>query len=302
MDSTTADQVVDDYAQRTLNDAMASFLVAEPDPVLVAGVGWTPDVRSAREVIDSVESRIADGTLKGPAIGRAIDETYQGFLRLSATTVQGGAPITLDRELAATRLLTLIGDLGQLAQDQGQLLSPEQQALVRQSRAFEAQRAMPEILGAIGAGGILAARRTAGATKPTGAQGGRPLGEAETIQPNANSDTKRGIRLQNDAADTLADAGYRVEHNPQSNAPGAQNHDVFVEGRRFDVYSPEASTSARNIVSNIGDKLGQTDRVVLNLAENPVSRSELRAAFAAGNTGIKEVIVIGPDKIIYRLP
>jgi hypothetical protein len=42
--------------------------------------------------------------------------------------------------------------------------------------------------------------------------------------------------------------------------------------------------------------------VVLNLVENPVSRNELRAAFAAGNTGIKEVIVIGPDKIIYRLP
>jgi hypothetical protein len=270
--------------------------------VLMAGTGWTPDVRSAREVIDSVEWRIADGTLQGREIGRAIDETYQGFLRLSATTTHSGAPITLDLELAATRLLTLIGDLGRLAQDQGQVLSPEQQALVRQSRVFEAQRAMPEIMGTIGAGGILAARRTTGATRPTGVQGGRPLGQAETIQENANSATKRGIRLQNEAADTLAGSGYRVEHNPQSDAHRANNHDVFVEGRRFDVYSPNAATSARNIVSNIGDKFGQTERVVLNLAENPVSRHELRAAFAAGNTGIKEVIVIGPDKIIYRLP
>jgi Contact-dependent growth inhibition CdiA C-terminal domain len=302
MDPSTAERVAADYSQRTQNDAEAAFLVAEPDPVLVAGVGWTPDVRSAREVIDGVESRMADGSLKGPEINRAIDETYQGFLQLSSTTVRSGAPITLDQELAATRLLTLIGDLGQLAQDQGQQLSPEQQALVRQSRAFEAQRAMPEIMGAIGAGGILAARRAAGATRPTGAVGGRPLGEAETIRPNADSGTKRGIRLQNEAADTLADAGYRVEHNRQSNAPGAKNHDVFVEGRRFDVYSPEASTSASNIVSGVGRKFAQADRVVLNLSENPVSRSELRAAFAAGNTGIKEVIVIGPDKIIYRLP
>ncbi len=302
MDPATAAEVVDGYSQRTLNDAVARFLVAEPDPVLVAGVGWTPDVRSAREVIDSVESRIADGSLKGPEIGRAIDETYQGFLRLSATTVQGAAPITHDQELAATRLLTLIGDLGQIAKDEGQVLTPEQQALVRQSRAFEAQRAMPEIMGAIGAGGILAARRTAGATRPTGVQGGRPIGEAETIPPSADSRFKRGIRLQNEAADTLAAAGYRVEYNPQSKAPGADNHDVFVEGRRFDVYSPAATTSADNIVSRIGNKLAQADRVVLNLAENPVSRHELRAAFAAGNTGIKEVIVIGPDKVIYRLP
>jgi hypothetical protein len=233
------------------------------------------------------------------------NDAFAAFQRLGEATRQPGTPITHDQELAATRLVTLIGELGQLARDQGVTLAPQEQTLVRQSACVRGTACDARDHGCHRRRrGLLAARRTQGATKPTGEVGGRPVGQPETVRANTGPEQKRGIRLQNEAAETLAKAGYRVEHNPQSNVVGSNNRDVYVEGRRFDICSPEGSTSPGNIVAAMSGKptRNQTDRVVLNLANNPVSRHELRAAFAAGNSGIKQVIVIGPDKTIYRLP
>jgi hypothetical protein len=160
MDSATATQVAADYEQRVQEQAFNAFVAAQPAPVLVAGNGWTPDVRSARDVINEVESRIADGSLQGRQIGYAIEDTYQAYLKLGAGVARRDTPPTVDEERAASRLISLIGDLGQVAQDQAQVLSPEQQALVMQSRALQAQRNLPDIYGAAGAGGILALRQS----------------------------------------------------------------------------------------------------------------------------------------------
>jgi Contact-dependent growth inhibition CdiA C-terminal domain len=311
MDAGTAQRLTTAYEDRVLEQAFETFITDPVRPTLIAaGLGWAPDVRSARQVIDDVESRIANGGLQGRSIGHAIEDTFSAYAKLSKAAMrQGAPPPSVDQERAASRLISLIGDLGQLASEDNRQLSPEQQTLVQQSRALQAQRNLPDVFGAAAGVGILALRqnraafeRMYGATKPTGPLGGRPLGGPEAVLPNAGSESKRGIALQNQAAENLAAAGYRVETLPRSNAD--KSPDLLIEGLVFDVYSPAAGTSARNIVSQMGSKAGsnQADRIVLNLAENSVSRHELREAFQAGNAGVKEVIVIGPNKVIFRLP
>jgi Contact-dependent growth inhibition CdiA C-terminal domain len=315
IDPATAQQIASNYEQRVLDQAFDSFVNAEHTPVLVAGPGLG-DVRNARNVIFEVENRIADGSLQGREIGRAIEDVYDAFKRLGASIGPDGPKPTVDQERAASRLVSLIGDLGLVAVQDGTTLTPEQQALVQQSRAFQAQSNLPDLFGAGASGGILALRqnravnqRLYGSVRPTGELGGRPLGRQEAIPENANAEFKRGIRLQNEALDTVAAAGYRVEHLPNANTNGNKNPEALIEGRVFDVYSPKAETSARNIMLQMGEKatpnrLGniQTDRIVLNLSESQLTRNEVRLAFNAANTSIKEVIVIGPDRVIYRLP
>jgi Contact-dependent growth inhibition CdiA C-terminal domain len=310
MDAGSAQQLTKAYEDRVLDQAFETFVTDPVRPTLIAaGPGWTLDVRSARQVIDEVENRIANGSLQSRSIGNAIEDTFSAYARLSEAAMQQGAsPPTVDQERAASRLISLIGDLGQLASQDDWQLTPEQQTLVQQSRALQAQRNLPDVFGAAASGGILALRqnraafeRVYGATKPTGALGGRPIGELEASLPNANSTTKGGIDRQNRTIETLAAAGYRVETIPRSNV--SRSPDVYVEGRVFDVYSPEAGTSVRNIVTNMGVKASaQSDRIVLDLSQSDITRHELRAAFNAGNTGVREVIVIARDKTIYRLP
>src|SRR5262249_19471024 len=114
-------------------------------------------------------------------------------------------------------------------------------------------------------------------TEPTGPAGGKPTGTRTLNEPNADSLTKRSLQLENEAADTLANAGYKVEQNPK--LPGAKNPDYLIEGEVFDCYSPNTS-NARNIVNTINKKVGegQADRIVLNLKDSGVTRHELREA------------------------
>jgi hypothetical protein len=160
VDADTAQQVVAGYAQRVQDDAFDAFISAQPRPVLLAGPGSAADVRSAREVIDTIEQRIAQGSLQGPQIGHAIEDAYSAYLRLASTAAAADTPPTVDQERAAARLISLIGDLGQAAQQDRSTLSAEQQALVRQSRALQAQNNLPEIYGAAAGGGILALRQS----------------------------------------------------------------------------------------------------------------------------------------------
>jgi hypothetical protein len=160
VDAATAEQVVADYAQRVTDDAFDAFVSAQPRPVQLAGPGSAADVRGAREVIDTIEQRIAQGSLQGPQVGHAIEDAYEAYLRLASTTAAADTPPTVDQERAAARLISLIGDLGQVAQQDGSTLSAEQQALVRQARALQAQSHLPEIYGAAAGGGILALRQS----------------------------------------------------------------------------------------------------------------------------------------------
>ncbi len=78
-------------------------------------------------------------------------------------------------------------------------------------------------------------------------------------------DNIRSLIRENEAAETLAQAGYKIEQNPK--VPGTKNPDYLIENKIFDCYSPREGTSVRNIASSITRKIdsGQTNRIILNL-------------------------------------
>lgn len=78
-------------------------------------------------------------------------------------------------------------------------------------------------------------------------------------------DNIRSLIRENEAAETLAQAGYKIQQNPK--VSGTKNPDYLIENKIFDCYSPRERTNVRNIASNITRKidLGQTNRIILNL-------------------------------------
>ena len=80
--------------------------------------------------------------------------------------------------------------------------------------------------------------------------------------------------LENEAAHTLARAGFDVEQNP---AP--QNHkkpDYKINGEYFDALAPK-SAKPRNVWDRIREKIEakQTDRIVLILDRTPVTAEQV---------------------------
>jgi hypothetical protein len=157
---------------------------------------------------------------------------------------------------------------------------------------------------AVGAFGALAhnfqvpgegAARVSDRTYPTGRSGGQPTGSRATNKPNADADFKRGIARENESADTLSKKGYKVEQNPDV-ASQTTNPDFRIEGHLFDNYAPTTS-DARSIVDQINKKVAnQAPRIVLNLADTGVTRSQLRQALQDyGSAALQELIVI--DKL-----
>ena len=78
-------------------------------------------------------------------------------------------------------------------------------------------------------------------------------------------DNIRSLIRENEAAETLAQAGYKIQQNPK--VSGTKNPDYLIENKIFDCYSPREGTSVRNIASSITRKIdsGQTNRIILNL-------------------------------------
>ncbi len=125
--------------------------------------------------------------------------------------------------------------------------------------------------------------RTTPTPSPTGAQPASP-----TTRPPRTS----ALQRENESATTLARQGYDIEQTPT--VPGAKNPDYRIEGQVFDNYAP-TSDNARNITDTIERKVvnGQTDRVVLNLTDNPVDLDAMRAQLRDWPIeGLNEVIVI----------
>ena len=107
---------------------------------------------------------------------------------------------------------------------------------------------------------------------------------------------------ENESADILARAGYRVEQNPV--VPGSKEPDYRIEGRIFDNYAPSTSR-ARKIWSEVQDKIldEQADRIVLNLDDSPVTLQVLKRQFNDWPMpGLKEVIVVRGGTIIPFWP
>ncbi|MBI1930891.1 hypothetical protein HYR99_42420 [Candidatus Poribacteria bacterium] len=108
---------------------------------------------------------------------------------------------------------------------------------------------------------------------------------------------------ENDSADALARAGYRVEQRPVVLDP--KKPDYRIEGRIFDNYAPSTSR-ARNIWDSIRkDKVakGQANRIILNLDDSTVTLADLRQQFHDWPMpGLKEVIVVRDGRVIPFWP
>jgi hypothetical protein len=91
-----------------------------------------------------------------------------------------------------------------------------------------------------------------------------PRGPLAKPFPEDDDVTRRGLHFENEAAVTLARAGYDVEQIPRQQ--GVPTQDYLIEGKRFDCYSP-TGPRARNAWSVVEEKIvkDQTDRVVINL-------------------------------------
>jgi uncharacterized protein YukE len=142
-----------------------------------------------------------------------------------------------------------------------------------------------------------------GGTVPSGKPdpGRKPRGERTKAHPTKKTD--RGLRRENESADTLAQNGYDVEQNPPTNAKG-KNPDYKIEGEYFDAYAP-SSKNLDNIRDEISGKVkeGQTERVVLNLDDCPRSTEDIRGVLERKPiTNLKEIIVVKDGKVIPFYP
>jgi len=108
---------------------------------------------------------------------------------------------------------------------------------------------------------------------------------------------------ENDSADVLAHAGYRVEQNPV--VPGPKEPDYRIEGRLFDNYAPSTSRG-RNIWELIRrEKVAreQANRIILNLDDSSVTLQDLKRQFDDWPMpGLKEVIVVRGGRVIPFWP
>jgi hypothetical protein len=139
-------------------------------------------------------------------------------------------------------------------------------------------------------------------TEPTKERGEKPRGKRTINEPNQPSGKKRAIAIENDTAERLATAGYDVEQNPDITGT-TKRPDYRIQGEVFDCYAPEEGTPAENIVKAMNDKAtrGQADRIVLNLKDTDITRSDLRDALNNGaSPNLKEVIVVDQSGNIIR--
>jgi hypothetical protein len=128
--------------------------------------------------------------------------------------------------------------------------------------------------------------------------GGRAIG-----RPQDDTATQRALMRENDSADILARAGYRIEQKPV--VPGRKEPDYRIEGRIFDNYAPSTSR-ARNIWDLIREEKvdrGQADRIILNLEDSHITLVDLSRQFNDWPMpGLLEVIVVRGGQVIPFWP
>jgi Restriction endonuclease fold toxin 7 len=134
------------------------FLEQKSPPLLVAGAA-TGLIEDPRALINELQNQYDSGQLKGQQdYVNAIGRLHEAFLYLKDGYTQTG-----DRgidDANATKLITMIGDLGRQALDNGIVLPPDTLATIQGANAFEFGRAYFAMMGT----GVLAGiRRVYGA-------------------------------------------------------------------------------------------------------------------------------------------
>ncbi|SDE58360.1 Haemagluttinin repeat-containing protein, partial [Paracidovorax valerianellae] len=127
---------------------------------------------------------------------------------------------------------------------------------------------------------------------PPNTNGGELTGRPTRIRPAANDTEVRSLIRENQSAEILANNGFKVEQNP--NIEGNKNPDYKINGEIFDNYAPSTG-NVRNASSEIGGKVkkGQTDNVVINLADTKITADILQQQLISYPIpGLKKVLII----------
>lgn len=127
----------------------------------------------------------------------------------------------------------------------------------------------------------------------------------------------RAVELENECADIVASAGYRVHQNPTKqeivNAWDAtgdtgdpdKKPDYLIEGHVFDCYSPtEPSKPVRSVWTEVSEKIDerQTQRVILNLHDWRGDYVALRKQFDDWPIPrLKELVAVLPNREIVEI-
>lgn len=203
------------------------------------------------------------------------------LVAISALALTGDKKAQQQLKLVAGRARDLIKDPVGTTQNQIKADLEKADRLEAKGKIHEANKLRSKVFisGYLTATGIAgAASATSGGIKivlrgtgtKTGSLTGRP---ARTT--SSDPEAIRGIARENEAAQTLAGSGFDVIQNPGA-LPNGKTPDLRLNGDVYDVVSP-SSNRVRNIGSRIEGKVesGQTQNVVVNLADTTVTPSQL---------------------------
>jgi RHS repeat-associated protein len=126
-----------------------------------------------------------------------------------------------------------------------------------------------------------------------------PVGQTTKVSKKVDPGTKAGLTGEIEAGKTLKKFGYDVELNPKVQFT-TKKPDLKIEGKIFDVYTPNSEKDVRGIWSEVAKKIdkGQTERVVLNLKDWKGDFSQLQKQFSDYQiSGLKEVKIINFNHI-----
>jgi hypothetical protein len=131
-----------------------------------------------------------------------------------------------------------------------------------------------------------------------------PRGDPKFVNPDESPENQRALRLENQAAVTLAEAGYDIEQLPERK--NQKNPDYRIEGQIFDGYAP-TTDNVRNIWTYVQKQKvdrGQADRVVIIL-DDPDAQASVDAVRQQFQDypipGLREAKVIGPGGAIIDI-
>jgi hypothetical protein len=263
------------------------------------------------------------------AVGDAADATREGLTALSGITDEQSSDQVAVRLGAARHRFTsavLSGERANTALDDARSAAQESEAQVLSRLVDDVQTdlelgltaltsAVEDLEAEESAAARWGAATTAGRASTAGARGdddltrpsrapdphATPEGVAETA-PRARADVQEALRYQNEAAFTLARAGYRVRRLPRSDT--APSPDFELEDRAFDCYTPRRDTSADAVRTKLRRKAGhQAARFVINLDRSRLDPAEIRLRLQANPPhGVREVLAVRNDTVLRIFP
>lgn len=79
---------------------------------------------------------------------------------------------------------------------------------------------------------------------------------------------------------------------------------MFIDEVKYEIYSPQTNTSARNILSTLKGKEEQSKRFIVNLGNSNVTKEQLGNVIGRirgmGNKTVQEVVFIKNDEIMHQ--